>query len=130
MENTEPIQENTEPIQFQFVGIQVLAKSMEKIPQGGLNREFNFDLKVDTKVNTSLKLVMPVVSVSIKQREIHLGSIVVACLFEVVDFDNRIIKNEEGLYVIPPHLENIIRPVSISTCRGIMYSEFKATHLQ
>ena len=52
-----------------------------------------------------------------------------ACLLQVDEFDNKILLNESKLYVIPPQLETIIRTVSVSTARGILYSELRGMYL-
>lgn len=121
------------PIKFRFAGIEIIAKSLSEIrPTNLINTNVLFDLKIEVKVQAELKMVLPYVTVKIRSAEIpdYLASFIIACFFEVEDFDNAILLNEQGLHVIPPELDMTIRPVSISTARGIIYSELKGTYLQ
>ena len=72
--------------------------------------------------------------VTVKINELNtsqkLAEIKVACLFNIKNFNDVIKRNEESdVYHIPKELELIIRPVAISTTRGIIYSEFRGTYL-
>ena len=118
-------------INFRFVGIELVFKSVEEMPLNGVGPQFFFDLRVDIKVHAELKLVIPFVTIKIRGGEepVELAKIGVSCLFEIEDFENVLLMNEHGLYVVPPALEATIKPVAVSTARGVMYSEFRGTYL-
>lgn len=118
-------------INYRIVGIELVYKNMEPMPPSGVGKQFFFDLRVEVKVNAENKLVLPFVTIKIRggEDEIELAKIGVSCLFEIEDFEKHILLDENGLYTIPSVLETAIRPVSISTVRGVMYSEFKGTYL-
>lgn len=101
------------------------------MPATGLGLQFLFDVRVEMKVHAELKLVIPFVTIKIRGGEdpVELAKIGISCLFEIVDFENKILQNEEGLFTIPAHLEALVKPVAISTARGVMYSEFRGTYL-
>lgn len=118
-------------IKFRFAGIEIVSKSINPAPLKGVGLEFLFDLQFEIRVVAEHKLVIPVVTIKVRGGEIpeELANIVVSSFFEVEDFENVIKINDHGLHVIPPSLDATIRPVAISTTRGVMYSEFRGTYL-
>ncbi len=119
-------------IALRFVGLYIVSKEMSEMPLDlSLTPVFNFDIRVESKVQAPRNLILSVVHVSISElnKPLKLANISTACLFEITDFINVVKPNEAGLYVIPEQLEALIRPVSISTTRGIIYSEFRGTYL-
>ena len=63
-------------------------------------------------------------------KKYELAKFRIAFLFEIEDFENVIKLNDQNIYIVPHHFENIFKPVAISTARGIIYSEFRGTYLQ
>jgi hypothetical protein len=120
-----------EVINYRLGGIELVFKSMNPIPITGVGTQFLFDLRVEIKVHAEHKLVIPFVTIKVSggEEKIELANIGVSCLFEVEDFEKLIIQNEQGLYTVPPLLEAAVRPIAISTARGVMYSEFRGTYL-
>ena len=120
-------------INYRIAGIELVHKQMVQMPltANGASTKFLFDITVEVKVNAEHKLVIPFVKVKIRggSEEAELASIGVSCLFEVEGFDKHIVINEQGLYTVPPSLENAIRPIAISTARGVMFSEFSGSYL-
>jgi len=118
-------------INYQLVGIELVYMSIESMPIKGVGTKFTFDLRVEIKVNAQNKLVLPFVTIKIREAKdnVELAKIGVSCLFLIQDFEKYIVLNEKGLYHVPPVLETAIRPIAISTARGVMYSEFKGTYL-
>jgi len=123
-----------EPINFRFAAIQIISKSLAEVKPEIINKSFNanFDIKVDTRVNADLHFVIPFIMVKIRDGDESesLAEFTIACYFEVLEFDKFIKLNENDLYQVPAPLESILRPVSISTARGIIYSELRGTYLQ
>jgi ABC-type Fe3+-citrate transport system substrate-binding protein len=98
---------------------------------GAVTGKFQFGIQVEMKIHEELKSVIPVVTINIRKEEENeeLASIAVSSIFEIVDFEQHIVKNDKGLYTIPQELELALRPIAISTTRGVMFSEFRGTHL-
>lgn len=120
-------------IELRFVGIQVFSKQLTEKPSS-LSRTpvFHFEIQVKSKVQAEKKLIISMVDINIseKDKSLILGKASTGCIFKIEDFQNVIKKNDEDdLYFIPEELQNLIRPVAISTARGIIYSEFKGTYL-
>lgn len=123
---------NTTPISFRFVGIQVISKYLAPMPeQFNPATLYGFGVTVETKINTDFKLVMPFVYIKVfsSESQIELANLTISCQFQITDFEKDIVLNNEGIYVVPADLEAIIRPVAISTARGILFSELNGTYL-
>lgn len=123
--------ENTLPIIFRFASIQIISKTVVELSREAIAPSFNFDIRVETRVKAPQSLVVVFVYVNIKDvdKKDPIASFVVACLFEITDFDKIILLNEENVHIIPPQLSSIFTPVSISTTRGVIFSELRGTHL-
>lgn len=116
-------------IDFSFTDIQLLSKTVNYVNVG---QEFGFryEINVDSKVRAEIKTVVVLVNVSIKnEKDALLVNIAVVFSFEVKEFEKYIILKDSGLYEVPDVLDEIFRQVSISTTRGIIYSELRGTYL-
>ena len=51
------------------------------------------------------------------------------CLFEFPEFDAHFTKREDNNFDIPVDLEIMLKSVSISTARGVVFSELRGTYL-
>jgi hypothetical protein len=118
-------------IHYRIAGIELVEKIMHRSPVDAPIAQFLYDVRVETKVSAPNHLVLGYVHITIRAAEhvANLASIGVSCLFDIEDFDKHIVLQKSGLYLVPPVLEHSIRPLSISTARGVMYSEFRGTHL-
>lgn len=119
------------PIGFRFTGIQVVSKTMEEMPKDGISGTFYFDIRVENRINAENNAVIPFVTITIKDEktEKKLANFHVACAFEVESFKEIVALNPNGTYEIPANLELIFRQVSLSTVRGIIFSELSGTYL-
>ena len=121
-----------EPVSYRIAGIQILSKNMiaqlEPLSEKTL---LNFDVKVESKIDEAKKYVFAIVNVKIRRGEETdaLAAIDTVCAFEIPDFEKHIVRNLDGNFVIPVNLESAIRPIAISTTRGILYSELRGTLL-
>jgi hypothetical protein len=118
-------------IEFRFIAIEIRSKMMKELSQSKPGAAVTFTVKAESKVIPDQGIVIMRINVLIfdgKDSETF-AEFTVECMFEILDFDKHIKTNDKGLFVIPPHLESIIKPVSISTVRGIIYSELRGTYL-
>ncbi|MEJ7739912.1 MAG: hypothetical protein WKF97_20995 [Chitinophagaceae bacterium] len=123
--------EDTPQIEFRFTGIQIISKKMEETPKDFTSVVFNFDIRIENRIRAESDLVIPFVFVNIRfgDKIEYLASFIIACLFRVSDFKKYIILNENKVYDVPRNLTAIIHPVSISTARGVIFSELRGTYL-
>src|SRR4051812_29125972 len=114
-----------EPIaKFQFAEIQILRKNLAEKPIA-FDGDFNFDIKVEIRVHGESKHVIPFVYVNIRDgdKTQPLAEFLIICLFNVENFDTAIIGDEEDkkIWHVPKLMQDIIKPMSISTVRGVIY---------
>ena len=92
---------------------------------------FNFNLNIESKADTSKKLVFVIVNVEIKNddQSLIIGTISVSCVYEIFNFEEVIKIEVDGRINMPPKLVETLNIISISTTRGVMFSTFKGTFL-
>ncbi len=117
-------------IEFRFVDIQILSKSLHYIPQAHEEFSFFYGINSEAKVRPEVGLVVILITVNVlSDKEQSLATLNSVCSFEIVEFEKNIKQKEDGKYFVPDDLEELFKQVSISTMRGIMYSELKGTYL-
>lgn len=124
-----------EPIAYRFSGIQIISKSLAPMPETSPDSlGYSFSILLEMKVDEKLKMVSPVVYIKIFYGEIEsrleLASFTVAYYFELPEFEKVMVKTDENAYIIPNELDALMKPIAISTTRGIIYSELRGTYLQ
>lgn len=126
-------EENKDQIAFRFVGVQIMSKYVNQLAEGKpIQTQYVYEVKLDTRIDPKQQFVIVSVIVSIIDSdniENICANFTVWCIFQVIEFEKYIRLNGEGAYVVPEILERTIRPVSISTTRGIIYSDLKNTYL-
>lgn len=118
-------------IKVKFKGLELLSKTLIQRPMEDFSgTSFHFDIKADAKINSQLKLILIFIDLKIREldKEQILGSISVGCGFEVENFEDVIVKKND-LYDIPKGVDAFVKSISISTARGVMFSEFRGTYL-
>ena len=91
---------------------------------------FNFGINTEQKINFENKLVYNIVTVEILLEDniTKLGSLKSNIIFEITNFsDYSDTKNQT--FNLPDDLSMVLNSVSISTTRGLMFSQFKGTFL-
>jgi hypothetical protein len=118
-------------IEFRFVGIEIKSKILNELGNSKIDASVTFNIRVESKVAQDQGIVIMNVIVKIydaKDSQIF-AEFNIDCIFHIIDFEKHIKLNEQSLFVIPPNLEAIFKPVSISTVRGVIYSELRGTYL-
>jgi hypothetical protein len=118
---------------IRFAGIEIASKNMLPRPMESMTppTTFHHDITAISQVNPQIKLVLVTVNITIREDGKDYGcfSISVICAFEIENFDVIIKKLSEGQYHIPPDIDAMLKSVSVSTARGIIYSELRGTFL-
>ncbi|MGM0497530.1 MAG: hypothetical protein ACQESJ_06390 [Bacteroidota bacterium] len=94
------------------------------------SKEFHFNINIEHKINIEKKLVFAITSINVlhEDKETLLGSIKVACNFEVKNLED--FTNQEKKTVdFPKEMLTALNAVSISTTRGVMFANFSGTFL-
>ena len=120
------------PVSFQLKGIELLDfcfnHPKELIPAQIV---FNFEIKIEHKILADNNFVAVVVSIDIyndQRRDIKLGSIMVSCIFEIPELKDYI-DPKNNAPMLPEEFLITINSISISTVRGVMFSQFRGTFL-
>jgi hypothetical protein len=92
---------------------------------------FNFNLNLETRADATNKIIFVIASVEIKSEDQSntLGSLVVSCIYNIDNFDEVVTVEADGKLDIPQQIIEILKSISISTTRGVMFSTFKGTFL-
>ena len=120
-----------EKVIFRFIDIRIMTKNLN--PIGNENpTDFNYTIQAGIRIHSEKEAIIIEVIASITNvtKTYIFAEFNVWCVFHINDFNNKIIKNAEGFFVIPAELELTLKPVSISTTRGIIYKELAGTYLQ
>ena len=120
-------------VHIQFRAIELLSKSLAHRPRVPFTtNEFEFDFKMDTKVQVANKTVFCVLGIGI--RELNdpnvLATFNIINIFEVANLEQSLPGIEENnLFQVRPDLDLFLKSHSLATARGIIYSELKGTYL-
>jgi len=117
--------------EYKLAGIELLDIHIyhEKRPQSEI-KQYHFNINIEHKINMKKQLVSAITSVSVLHEDnaTLLGSIKVACNYEVknleefADYENRTVD-------FPEEMLTILNSASISTTRGVMYANFSGSFL-
>lgn len=120
---------NTE---IQIQGVEILNSSL-RLPVGQNTplTNFNFNIRIESQVNSTNKLVFVITHIEIKNgdQSIALGALSVSCIFKIINFEEVVTVEPDGKINLPKPLIEILNSISISTTRGVMFSTFKGTFL-
>lgn len=116
--------------EFQLRGIELLKGSLGMPLNVQPVLTFNFDIKIESRIDPSNKLIFVIVMVDIKNDDqtAILGNLAVSCIYHIRNFDE-VIKLNEATPSIPQLLADTLNSISLSTTRGVMFSTFKGTFL-
>lgn len=117
---------------FQLRGVELHELTIQKLLPGVAPPvNFNFEVNVVANVDSNRKLVINATHVNIKgdKQDSVLGSITCACIFSVANFEDVITMKSEALAEINEAFAETLNSISISTTRGVMFSELKGTAL-
>jgi hypothetical protein len=92
---------------------------------------FNFNINLESKADGTNKLVFVIVTIDVtsEDQKYLLGSLVISCIYNIVNFDEVIKVDPSGKIDIPQPLIEILNSITISTARGVMFTTFKGTFL-
>lgn len=118
-------------VNFQLKGIELLEINL-KDPQILLNQErtYNFNINLEQRINQDEKLVFVVSSIDLlhePDKQCH-ASIKTSCIF-LIENMNDFISDANSHVNLPEQIVITLNSISLSTTRGIMYSQFKGTFM-
>lgn len=118
-------------IDFSLKGVELLSFNLtQPVENSHNNITFNFDIRSEIKLNNEQKLVLVIISIDLfdQEKTIKLGNISTSCIFEVPNYDLYVDLKNNGVN-FPEDFIITINSISLSTTRGIMFSQFRGTYL-
>ena len=91
---------------------------------------FHFNIKIEQRINLEKKVIVfaPEIEVQHEDKKTILGSIKVACIFLVENMED-FKKEDSDVIVLPNEIITMFNSISLSTARGVMFSQFRGTIL-
>ena len=91
---------------------------------------FHFNIKIEQRINLEKKIIVfaPEIEVQHEDKKTILGSIKVACIFLVENMDD-FKKEASDVVILPKDIITMFNSISLSTARGVMFSQFRGTIL-
>jgi hypothetical protein len=118
-------------VNFQLKGIELITINLNQ-PQIPLSQErgYNFNINIEQRINLEEKLIIVTTSIDLiheADTQCH-ASIKTSCIFLVENLQdfNSAINNQINL---PNQFIVTLNSISLSTTRGIMFSQFKGTFM-
>lgn len=118
-------------IDFSLKRIELLSFNLtHPVENSHNNITFNFDIRSEIKLNKEQKLILVIISIDLfdQEKTIKLGDISTSCIFEVPNYDLYVDLKNNGVN-FPEDFIITINSISLSTTRGIMFSQFRGTYL-
>jgi len=112
---------------IRFDRVELLAKTLNNLAVEQ-DDVFSFEVKTHSSMKKEERLIVTVVDVIIKKAAGNetAASFTAACGFIIENFDDALAKKGNSLV---KELDDLFKTISISTMRGIIYSELRGTHL-
>lgn len=118
-------------IEFQIQAIELLDIDLI-YPTKPLNNPmtFHFSLNIEHKVNTEKSIVIVVAHISVFNEDTvtKLGSLKTSCIFRIANFNDFFNQKTKQVH-FSDSIITTLNSITISTSRGIMFSQFKGTFL-
>ena len=122
----------TEEMNFQLKAIELLDSTLNH-PGYILPKltTFHFDLNIEHKIDIDKKVIFVINEIQIfnEKRDFKLGSVKVSCIFSIDNLGN-FVDSKLSTINLPEQFTTVLNSLTISTTRGIMFSQFKGTFLQ
>lgn len=123
--------ETVQEVTFSLKGIDLLeCRIIQPKTQGADLNVFHYDILIEHQVNNELNILQVVTHVELfnEARDFNFGAIKVGCAFELDDL-KKYFDNKTKNYIIPKGIIEVLNSVSISTTRGVMFSQLRGTYL-
>ena len=123
---------NNHNIEFHLKSIEMQEVSFS-LPKQAMreNKTYHYNINIQHRINIEQKLIIvdTTIETLYQDKKTRLGLIKVACVFfmeSLLDYRSEV---NDKLVNLPENFITILNSVSISTTRGIMFSQFRGTFL-
>ena len=119
-------------IPFQFKNIEILEVNISfpgQIIQENIT--YHYNINIQHRINQENKLILVDTSIEIlhQDKKTRLGFIKATCTFFVETLLDYYLEKDKKLIKLPKPFITSLNSISISTTRGIMFSQFRGTYL-
>jgi hypothetical protein len=89
---------------------------------------FRFDMNIEHRVNLETKTIFVIVTFNIltQDTDINLGHAKISCIYNAVNLDEFV---DKGKITFPNDIIVTLNSISLSTCRGVLFTLFRGTFL-
>lgn len=119
-------------INIQIIAVETIEFSLNPIDDNSksyVKYNYNIQVKQAFDIDKNLVLVIPHIDIMHEDKETKLGSISINCVFKFDELSNYCNSKTKAVN-LPEAVYNTFNSIAISTCRGVMASQFKGTILQ
>ena len=117
---------------FQLRNIELLGVAISAADRpADLGMQVLFQIAMEHRIDLTNKMVVVLTHVNVVSKDdspIVYGNLITSCNFHVEEMEDYLDK-EAGIVNFPEQVVVTLNSIAISTTRGIMYSEFRGTHL-
>jgi hypothetical protein len=91
---------------------------------------FHYNIKIEQKIklDNNFIIIAPEVEIQHEDKKTVLGFVKIACVFHA-DNINDFTDKENGLITLPSQITTSLNSISLSTLRGVVFSQFRGTIL-
>lgn len=119
----------TQEIAFSIKGIELLDYSISS-PTRPIETQtpFRFDMNIEHRFNLETKTIFVVVvfNILIENTETQLGHAKISCSYTIANLDEFV---DNGKITFPDNFIITLNSISLSTCRGVLFTLFRGTFL-
>lgn len=121
---------STNNISFKFRNIDIVEFSFvhpkQIFPENAI---FRFETHIEHKVNLDEKIILVISTFVITCEDLNekVGRAVISCVYSIDNFSDY--AGENNTFTLPEHLVTMFNSISISTCRGVLFTLFRGTPL-
>ncbi|HEY1017918.1 MAG TPA: hypothetical protein VGE25_02925 [Sediminibacterium sp.] len=117
-------------LRIKIDGIEILDKKLNQVKSISEDQEFRFEIKAQLSAQVEKRLAIVFSQVNIKKDDDDtiLASLTIACGFSIPEIEEHFLIEKSGVK-IPKEIDLMLRSMTISTMRGILFSELRGTVL-
>lgn len=117
-------------LRIKIDGIEILDKKLNQVKNISDDQEFRFEIKaqLSARMERELAIVFSQVNIRKNDDEEILASLTIACGFLIPQMADHLPMDAAGIK-IPKDIDLMLRGMTISTMRGVLFSELRGTVL-
>lgn len=119
-------------IPFQFTNIEIQEVNFS-FPGAAMrdNKAFHYSINMQHRINHEQKMVFvdTLVDVQLQDKQTKVAFMKTTCIYHLESLEDYRSKTDPSRFELPQNLVTELNTISISTTRGVMFSQFRGTFL-